>query len=147
MKGSNSVGSGKELCVTTTKWTINNIPYVSYGYRYSDDVFERPVKTAYKISIHGKSYRNDKGKVRKKQYYLATIKYYDLVDYGWYDCIIERMVDDIAKEMDIEPESVWDEITKKLDALSEKVNAEFEQTDEYKAKFTHDAIIKKISRI
>lgn len=121
MKGSNSVGSGKELCVTTTKWTINNIPYVSYGYRYSDDVFERPVKTSYKISIHGKSYCNDKGKVRKKQYYLATIKYCDLVDYGWYDCIIERMVNDIAKEMDIEPESVWDEITKKLDALSEKV--------------------------
>lgn len=143
MKSSNSVGEGKELCVTETNWSMNGIAYTSYGYTYSDDKFERTVNTAYKISIHGKSYRNDKGQVRKKQYYLATIKYYDLIDYGWCGCIIENMVDDIATEMEIESELVWDEITKKLDALNEKINAEFELTDEYKAKTKHDAIIAK----
>ncbi len=142
MKSSNSVGCGKELCVTTSNWTVNGIPYTSYGYTYSDEKFERPIKTAYKITLHDKSYRDDKGIVRKKQYHVSTIKYYDLVDFGWYDCIISSKIDDIAKEMDIESEIVWTEIENKLDALQEKVNAEFGQTEEYKVNEKHKAILK-----
>lgn len=142
MKNSNSIGSGKELCVTETKWTMNGASYVSYGYTYSDDRFERPIKTAYKITIHDKSYRDEKGVVRKKQYHVATIKYYDLVDYGWYDCIISSKIDDIAEEMGIDSEIVWTEITNKLDALQEKIRTEFERTEEYKANQKHNAIIK-----
>ena len=110
---------------------------------YSDEKFERPITTAYKISVHDKSYRDDKGKVRKRQFYLTTIKYYDLVEYGWSDCLIHAKVDDIAGEMGIEPEILWKEIEEKLDALSEKVNSEFEQTEEYKVKTKHDSIIRK----
>lgn len=143
MKSSNSVGCGKELCVTETKWTANGVSNVSYGYKYSGEQFERPIKTAYKISIHDKSYRNDEGKVRKKQYHVATIKYYDLVEYSWYDCIISSKIDNIADEMGIDAELVWNELTKKLDALCEKIQFEFEQTEEYKVKQEHDSIIHK----
>lgn len=143
MKNSNSVGCGKELHVCSSKWTVNGISYEKYGYEYSKDTFERPIKTAYKVSIHGKSYRDDNGKVRKKQYYISTIKYYDLVDYSWTDCIISNVIYEIAKEMDIDSEIVWDEISKKLDSLQEKVNAEFQQTEEYKTKVKQEAIIKK----
>lgn len=142
MKRSNSVGEGKELCVTTTNWTMNGVPYTSYGYTYSDERFERPIKTAYKITIHDKSYRDDKGKVTKKQYYVTTIKYYDLIDFNWCDCVEESKIDNIAEQMNIDPNLIWEEITKKLDSLQDKVNAEFEQTEEYKVKKKHDAVLK-----
>lgn len=141
MKSSNSAGEGKELCVTTSNWTVNGVPYTSYGYTYSDEKFERPIKTAYKVTLHDKSYRDDKGNVRKKQYHITTIKYYDLVEFSWYDCIISSKIDDIAEEMNVDSGLVWEEITKKLDALQDKVNAEFEQTEEYKVKKEHDAIL------
>lgn len=44
MKSSNSVGYGKELCVTTSNWMMNGIPYTSYGYTYSDKNLNVPLK-------------------------------------------------------------------------------------------------------
>lgn len=142
MKSSNSVGCGKEICVTETKWITNGATNIIYGYTFSEDKFERPIKKAYKISIHDKSYRDDKGKVRKKQYHVSTIKYYDLVDFYWTNCIISSKVDDIAEEMGIDSEIVWNELTEKLEALWEKVNDEFKQTEEYKVKQEQNAIVK-----
>lgn len=142
MKSSNSIGEGKELCVTTSNWSVNGVSYTSYGYTYSDDRFERPIRTAYKVTLHDKSYRDDKGIVRKKQYHISTIKYYDLVDFSWNDCIISSKINDIAEEMGIDSGTVWAEIEGKLDVLQDKVNAEFEQTEEYKAKKRHDAILR-----
>lgn len=142
MKSSNSIGCGKELCVTTTNWTMNGVPYTSYGYTYSDERFERLIKTAYKVTLHGKSYRNDKGQATKKQYHITTIKYYDLVDFSWHDCVVNSKIDDIAEEMGIDYELVWEKIANKLDALQDKINAEFERTEEYKAKEKQDAILK-----
>ena len=141
MKSSNSIGCGKELCVTTSNWTVNGVPYMSYGYTYSDERFERPIKTAYKVTIHDKSYRDKKGRVQKKQYHVATIKYYDLVDFGWYDCIVSSKIDDIAEEMSIDSENIWAEIENKLDALQDKVRNEFSRTEEYSVKEKQDAIL------
>lgn len=141
MKSSNSTGCGKELCVTTSNWTVNGVPYTSYGYTYSDERFERPIKTAYKITLHDKSYRNDKGKITKKQYYVTTIKYYDLVDFSWNDYIIDSKIDDIAEKMDIDSDLIWEEITKRMDSLQDKVHLEFEQTEEFKVKEKYDAIL------
>lgn len=141
MKSSNSIGEGKELYVTTSNWTMNGIPYTSYGYTYSDERFERPIKTAYKVTLHDKSYRNDKGKVRKNQYHVTTIRYYDFVDYYWGDCLLHSRIDDIAEEMNVDSETIWTEIESKLDALQDKVKAEFAQTEEYKAKKAHDAVL------
>lgn len=141
MKSPNSIGCGKELCVTTTNWSVNGISYTSYGYTYSEERFNRPIKTAYKVTVHDKSYRNDKGKATKKQYHVTTIKYYDLVDFSWYDCIVESKIDGIAEKMGIDPEIVWAEIESKLDALQDKVRDEFAQTEEFKAQEKHDAIL------
>lgn len=141
MKSSNSIGKSKELCVTTTNWTMNGVSYTSYGYTYSNERFERPIKTAYKITIHDKSYRDDKGKVRKRQYHVTTIKYYDLIDFNWCNCVEESKIDNIAEQMNIDPDLIWEEITKELDSLQDKVNNEFEQTEEYKSKKKHDAIL------
>lgn len=141
MKSSNSIGCGKELCVTTTNWSVNGILYTSYGYAYSEEKFNRPIKTAYKVTVHDKSYRNDKGKATKKQYHVITIRYYDLVDFGWYECIAESKIDGIAEKMGIDPEIVWAEIESKLDALQDKVRDEFAQTEEFKAQEKHDAIL------
>ena len=143
MKKTNSMGHPKELVVITSNWTVNGVPYFSYGYTYSDDKFERPIKTAYKISIHDKSFRDDKGKVRKKQYYLATIKYYDFIDYGWFNCILESKVNDIAEKLEIDSELLWTEIADKLDALADRIKKEFAQTEESKVKAKHDSILKK----
>lgn len=143
MKSSNSIGCGKELWVTTTNWAVNGVTYTSYGYTFSEDRFERPVKTAYKVTIHDKSYRDNKGKVTKKQYHVATIKYYDLIDFNWFDCVEESKIDNIAEQMNINPDLIWEEITRKLDSLQEKINKEFKQTEEYEVKKKHDAILKK----
>lgn len=142
MKSSNSIGCGKDLCVTTTNWTMNGVPYMSYGYTYSDERFERPIKTAYKVTLHDKSYRDKKGRVQKKQYHVTTIKYYDLVDYSWNDCIIRKKIDGIAEKMGIESDLVWTEIEDKLDALQDKIWNEFALTEEYKTKEKYDAILK-----
>lgn len=142
MKSSNSIGEGKELCVTTSNWIMNGVPYKSYSYTYSDERFERPIKTAYKVTLHDKSYRDDKGRVTKKQFHITTIKYYDLIDYYWKDCVISNKINDIAEEMNADVDLVWDELTKKLDALQDKVNAEFMQTEEYKVREEHRAVIK-----
>ncbi len=146
MKSSNSIGCGKELCVTTTNWTMNGVPYTSYGYTFSEERCERPIKTAYKVTLHDKSYRDDKGKVTKKQYHITTIKYYDLIDFNWSDCVEESKVDNIAEQMNVDPDLIWEEITKKLDALQDKVNAEFEQTEEFKVKKEHEVVIKEYQK-
>lgn len=142
MKSSNSIGCGKELVVTTSNWSVNGVPYFSFGYTYSDERFERPIKTAYKVSIHDKSYRDDKGKVQKKQYYLVTIKYYDFIEFGWYTCISEGKVDEIAEKIGIDTDILWAEIEDKLDILEDKIKQEFEQTEEYRVNEKHSAILK-----
>lgn len=86
-----------------------------------------------------------KGKC-KKQFHVATIKYYDLVDLEWYDCIISDKIDDVAEEMGIDPEIVWTEIENKLDVLQDKVRDEFAQTEEFKAQERHDAILHEYRR-
>ena len=82
--------------------------------------------------------------MRKKQYYFSTIKYYDLVDYSWYDCIlsVEKKINEVAEKLGIEAELLWTEIENKLDALEDRIKKEFAQTEEAKVKAEHDSIIK-----
>jgi hypothetical protein len=68
-------GYSKELLVDWTTMTYQGKTETKYSYRYSDERFERPIKDAYKISIH-KSYREN-GKVKKKQWVICTMSYYN----------------------------------------------------------------------
>ena len=65
---------------------------IKWGYTYSDECFERPVKKSYKVSVH-QSYRDKDGKPRKKEFVLFTVKYYDLAtgEFDTYNWVRRRL--------------------------------------------------------
>lgn len=116
-------------------YTINNVKINSY--RMKAEKFKRPIKKAYKISIH-KSYRED-GKVKKKQWVIGTHEHYNLIEYGfelW-------RVEDKLKEMGITEDRLYELIYKKLDPLLDKITNEFHNTEEYKTHKSYREIINK----
>lgn len=116
-------------------YIINGVEINSY--RMSSDKFKRPIKKAYKISIH-KSYRED-GKVKKKQWVIGTYEHYGLIEYGfelW-------RVEDKLKEMGITEDRLYELIYKKLDPLLDKITNEFHNTEEYKTYKSYRKIIDK----
>lgn len=132
-------GTRKEIIVTETKFGFaGEEPKTSYGYTYSNERFERPVLDAYKISIHH-SYREN-GKVKKKQWVIRTVSYYDLIEYSFYDCA-DSSIRKVAKEMDKEEDFLYDLIYEKLNPIIEKIEAEFQQTEEYKVKKEQEVIL------
>lgn len=132
-------GTRKEIIVTETKFSfVDEELKTSYGYTYSNERFERPVLDAYKISIHH-SYREN-GKVKKKQWVIRTLSYYDLIEYSLYDCA-DSSIRKVAKEMDKEEDFIYDLIYEKLNPIIEKIEAEFQQTEEYKVKKEQEAIL------
>lgn len=133
-------GTHKEIIVTeTTFGFVGEEPKTSYSYTYSNERFERPVLDAYKISIHH-SYR-ETGKVKKKQWVICTMSYYDLID-SWYgDHYISRALEEKLHEMGIDEDTFHELINAKLEPLIEQIEFEFQQTEEYKVKKKHDAIL------
>lgn len=115
-------------------------PYTQYYYSYSSEKFDRPIKTAYKISIH-KSFR-ERGKVKKKQVSICTMGYYDLLDTCPSDYLRRDTLNKKITELGISEEELWDLVYLKLDPLIEKAIAEFQTTEEYKVKQEQDKIIK-----
>lgn len=116
----------------------NVMPYF-YGFCYSTERFERPIKKAYRISIH-ESYRED-GVVKKNQYGICTVNYYDLADdtftlYDWGDSKINIAADAIG----CTPEFLYNLIQKKISPLQERIQAEFAQTEEFKVHEEHERI-------
>ncbi len=134
--------TSKKLEVSATARTTNGeIEKIRYWYWHSDERFERPIRKAYKISIH-KSYREN-GKVKKKQWAICTIGYYDLIDFGAYDFIVTRKLEEKLKEMEITEEALVDIVYLKLDPIIEQVNREYESTEEYKVEQKHKKILSK----
>lgn len=114
-------------------YTINGIEINSY--RTKSERFKRPIKKAYKISIH-KSYRED-GKVKKKQWVIGTYEHYSLIEYGFELWSIEGKL----KEMGIAEDRLYELIYKKLDSLLDKITNEFHNTEEYKTYKSYRKII------
>lgn len=138
----NPHGNSKELLVD---WTTIIYPdgrkETKYYYRSSPEKFERPIKDAYKISIH-KSYREN-GQVRKNQWVICTMSYYDLV-YNWPgECLLQRELNKKLKEMEITEEQLWDMVYQKLDMIVDEIKKEYEQTEEYKTHLKHEEILSK----
>ncbi|MEY8356812.1 hypothetical protein AALB39_26160 [Lachnospiraceae bacterium 54-53] len=120
-------------------YTKSNVMPNYYGYYYSTERFERPIKKAYRISIH-ESYRED-GIVKKNQYGICTVNYYDLADdiftlYDWGDSKISIAADSLG----CSPEFLYNLIQKKLAPLQERIQAEFAQTEEFKVHEEHERI-------
>jgi 6-pyruvoyl-tetrahydropterin synthase len=133
-------GHHKELKVTSFSYTsLNGESKTEYSYSYGKERFERPVKDAYKISIH-KSYRVN-GKVKKKQWVICTMDYYALLEYWPGDCITQGRLNEKLEEMGLTEEQLWDMVYQKLDPLVEEVRKEYEQTEEYKTNLKHEKIL------
>ena len=130
----------KELETYKTEWSSGEETLCKYGYRYTGECFERPIKKAYKISLH-ESYRED-GKVKKRQWSVCTMSYYDLIEFCLDDCAYGK-IKRLSKELNISRDEIYNLIYIKLDPLVEKVEKEYHQTEEYKTQKKHQEIINK----
>jgi hypothetical protein len=138
----NPYGTHKELLVDSFTYSIGNeSPKTKYTYRYSQERFERPILDAYKISIH-KSYREN-GKVKKKQWSICTMTYYNLIEFGPADCVNSKKLREKLVEIGITEEELWDMVYGKLDPITEAVKNEYGSTEEHQTKKKHDEILKK----
>jgi hypothetical protein len=140
LKKENTNGEYKELEAYKNEWTFNGEDMSQYSYRYTGGRFERPIKKAYKISIHH-SYREN-GKVKKKQWVIGTMDYYYIVTFGGYigDCCnLQERADTIGITID----ELYNIVAVKLDLLREQIEKEYQETEEYKAYQEHRKIIDK----
>ena len=138
-KRKNQNGYSKELKSEYMQMSINGQDESHYWHHYSEERFERDIKKAYRITIH-ESYREN-GKVKKKQFGICTVDYYDLATdwfclYDWGNSKIETA----AKELDCSEEELYTLIEKKLEPIQEQIIAEFQQTEEYKTHEEHEKI-------
>lgn len=143
MKKKNTYGALKELEAYKTTWVINGEEWWSYSYRYTGDRFERPIKKAYKISVHH-SYRKN-GKVQKKQWVICTMSYYGIADNGsWIgDYMLRGVLEEKLKDMNITEEKLCEMVYNKLNPLIEQIKKEYELTEEYKTHEEYKKIIDK----
>ncbi len=86
-------GKSKELVVHAYK--INNQEI--YSYSRSEERFEPPVKTVYKVTLHI-IYREG-NRVKKKQYRICNIGYYDLV--------VDR-INQLSQELNIPSNEIYE---------------------------------------
>ena len=133
--------SRKGKSKTINVWTSSINGLVSYHYNYSyTDKFIRPPKPSYEISIQH-SYREN-GKVKKKRWKIATINYYDFVDgwANWYDGIRESEWDGVLEDMCLSFDELGKMIDDKLTPITELIEGEYHQTEEYKTHIKHERI-------
>ncbi|MDC4241292.1 hypothetical protein NE398_14130 [Clostridium tertium] len=143
LKKENTFGAYKELEAYYFSLTIDGIDHGHYSYRRTGGRFERPIKKAYKISIH-RSYRENR-KVKKKQWVIGTMEYYDIAtDSYWIgECLTQSKLEEKLLDMGISEEELWKLVNEKLDPLIEKIQAEYKKTEEYITNELHSSIIKK----
>lgn len=126
-------GEPKGFVVDEIKITWENGGYSKFSYHYTSERFDRPVRKSYRISVH-ESYREN-GKVKKKQTVICTVGYYDIVDWGGW--IGDFIVGGLKKKADIlglTEDELYNLIYGKWQPIVDRVLAEFQQTEEYKAK-------------
>lgn len=134
----------KELLVDTDTdtdtFTLDGEEITEYTYQYSDERFDR-ILDAYKISIHH-SYREN-GQVKKKQWSICTMSYYDIAEgKPFYDFIVHSKLEAKAVEMGVNMDKLHRMIYEKLDPLENEIRAEYEQSEEYKTQQRHKEILK-----
>lgn len=146
-------GSSKDIILGT-----KNVDGVLVNtYEFCKEKFTRPIKKAYRIILH-ESYRED-GKIKKRQYVVATLNYYDIAesieDDLWdfedtmYYHLLEKL-DSIIKKLDIPEdekddftEDLYDSFALKIDPLFNQIEEEFFKTEECETFLKHKRIIQK----
>jgi len=131
-------GEPLEIRVYQNQWRVDESKPFAWAWEYSKERYERPHLEAYKITLH-QSYREG-GKVRKRQYAVCTMSYYEICETWWGDCIVggEKA---LAEKLGMDAAEVYEIIEAKLEPLRERLTAEFHQSAEYAAKQEHERII------
>ncbi|MFJ7953978.1 hypothetical protein ACIQZG_20975 [Lysinibacillus sp. NPDC096418] len=132
-------GFPKELLVDMDVYTVDGEEITVYTHHFGEERFERPILDAYKISIHH-SYREN-GKVKKKQWAICTMSYYELIEYSVEDKIIHSKLEAKVSEMGISRGKLFKMIYDKLNPIEEAIRAEYGQAEEYKVHQEHMAIL------
>ena len=139
-KKENKNGYPKRLEVyPETLELIRNSTSTRWKYRFSEERFERPVKKAYKITVH-KSYRED-GKVKAKQISICTLNYYDFVDGQLQSDKVFTGIKKAAKGFRVAYKDMEQIVLEKIHAVEKEVLEDFSQTEEYKTHKQHEQII------
>lgn len=120
--------------------------YYSYGWRYSGERFERPLKPSYHISIH-QSYREN-GKVKKKQFVICTARYYEIAEnfFTIYESWYEKKILAIAEELSVETDEIYDLLNTKINPLEQRIQEEYRATEEYKTYMQNRKILDEYSK-
>ncbi len=137
LKKPNQYGAYRELVAGRDNWTVNGKP-PCWRYRYTGGRFDRPHLEAYKISIHQSC--REGGRVRKKQYSIRTMSYYDIVEYSLFDCA-DGAIKSAAEQAGVGYDELYELIERKLEPLRERLEAEFRQSEEYQTMQRHKRII------
>lgn len=132
-------GHPKELLTGFKPMTFQGNDCSYYWHRYSEERFERLVKKAYKISIHQS--RRENGKVKKMQYSLCTVSYYDIAD-GWFTVYdyCDRKITATADKLGVSVDAVYDLVQAKLDPLIKSIQSEYRESEEYITHEEHERI-------
>lgn len=131
-------GEYKELRAYQNKWRLDESKPFTWAWERTGGRFERPHLEAYKITIH-QSYREG-GAVKKRQYSICTMSYYEVCETWWGDCVCGGETA-VADKLGIDPAELFDLIDSKLDPLRERLEAEWHQSPEYITKQEHERII------
>lgn len=137
-KKANTYGAYREL-EAYSPYATDGKP--KYSYHYTGGRFDRPIKTAYKISIHESKRVN--GVVTKRQHVVTTVDYYSLAESWIGDCIVHKRLEAIAASLGATVDSLHYMIFTKVDPLQARIDAEFKETDEYKTRAEHEKILKR----
>ncbi len=143
LKKPNTHGAHREYEVSSINFTMNGEKITKYSYYPSDDAgrFERPHMEAYRVSLH-QSYREG-GKVKKRQYSIGTVGYYDLAEDFWplYDLLGDG-VQKAATASGQDCGTLYDLVESKVQELRDRVQKEFRKSEEYKADTAHKKLQK-----
>ena len=124
------MGSHKRLKVTREERLINGEPKWVYGYKKSEERFERPIKLKYKV-MAAHSYREG-DKVKKLSVSLGQFNYYDLLDGYPFECWgIEKKLKEKGIPYEGDVESL---VYEKVNVIEDRILEELKQTEEYRTK-------------
>ncbi len=149
VKKQNKNGYAKELKSEYMQMFFSGEDMSHYYYTYSNEKFERFIKKAYRISIH-KSYREN-GKVKKRQFLLCVVNYYDLATdfftvHDYCGSKIEQAALELSEGTDKDTEEIIEKIYElvknKIKPLQQHIQEEFAATEEYKMHRRHEEILK-----
>lgn len=129
-----SFGEPKEIIVDKREWQKDGQQGYTYSYHMSKERFERDQNFSYSVIVSNPS---------GEEVVLATIGYYEFVDFDYEDCIGERRLERAAEELGVDQEMVLEVIREPLLQLQSKIRSEFQQSDEAKAKKEHEEILHK----